>query len=745
MISKKFKNKLRGFLAGSVLTVVIFTFQLKMAAAEKIGIFYDRNIPQHEFAANDIKSALEGKGFSVDFAELSNLSKNYTGKKVVIALAYDNSTKTILNSQGGKDASVKGEQAYALRTTTSPSLSYWVLGADNNGAMYGALQMAEYFSFDGFSGIYNEEESPYLKLRGIKFNIPLDKDCPTYFYNNGGTSHKQAIRDVWDMDFWKTWFDEMARNRYNVLSLWSPHPFTAMINMEDEYPGIAIQGVTGYDENGKEVQINNWNIDRKTEFWQKVMKYGKDRGFSIYFCTWNIFLSTAEGKHGLTDKPGNQNTRLYLRKCTKKFFESYPDLAGFGITVGERMGGITSREKEEWSWDTYGRGMMEYALANPNKDLVFIHRQHQGNVSDMLYYFKQLSDLPNVRFDLSFKYSQAHAYAAVKPNYWDRGNKEDGHKGNMAAILDANNLKSWLTVRNDDFYFLHWADPQFVRDYVNHFPDVEKYVNAFYIGSDGWVFTKAFINKDPYYKERDMLSIQQTWYMQKLWGRISYNPSISDNYFKKCLAVKYPEVDTQNLFEVWSSASKAIQRANEQVTGTWDLDFKWWPEGWTSEDGFRSLTETRKALPMNGSTLCSFEQTATGECEDKTSAASNAAQIEQLANRALDVLKTMKPGLNRDLELTLKNLEAMANLSLYNSFKFQSAIFLEQDKKEEALSAIGKAYCYWKNYTNLMDNLFIPVDLQRNLDFKNWHEHDKDALQDYLDLGGKGEPDCPGN
>jgi len=79
-------------------------------------------------------------------------------------------------------------------------------------------------------------------------------------------------------------------------------------------------------------------------------------------------------------------------------------------------------------------GMMEYAQANPDRDLMFIHRQHQGNVTDMLDYFKPLSDLPNVQFDLSFKYSQAHAHAAVKPGYWDNRNMEDA--------LGPNNLKS---------------------------------------------------------------------------------------------------------------------------------------------------------------------------------------------------------------------------------------------------------------------------------------------------------------
>ena len=87
----------------------------------------------------------------------------------------------------------------------------------------------------------------------------------------------------------------------------------------------------------------------------------------------------------------------------------------------------------------------------------------------------------------------------------------------------------------------------------------------------------------------------------------------------------------------------------------------------------------------------------------------------------------------------------MAYLSLYNASKFRAAIYLEQEKEEQALAAIGEAYCHWKNYTNRMDELFIGVDLQRNLDFPDWHAYDKDALQDYLDLGGAGEPDCSGN
>ena len=379
------------FIKSFILVILIGIFP-NMVNGDTIGVFFSTTIPQHEFAANDIKKALEEKNFDVAFKDLSTLSDNYVGKKVVIALEGNAMVKSLLAEQEGGDVPSLGEQAYALRTTTTQDLNYWVFGGDVNGAMYGGLQIAENITFNGLDEKYNEEDSPYLKNRGIKFNIPLDKESPTYYYGHHGDAHKLAIKHVWDMDFWKTWFDEMARHRYNVLSLWSPHPFTSMVNMEDDYPGIAINGVIGFDEEGNEVQVNAMSIDEKIEFWREVMKYGKGRGFDTYFCNWNVFLSTAEGKHGLTHSTTNQKTKEYLKKCMIEFLETYPDLAGFGITVGERMGDLDYRQKEEWAWDTYGMGMMEYAQENPERDLVFIHRQHDGNIDHILEHFAQLND-----------------------------------------------------------------------------------------------------------------------------------------------------------------------------------------------------------------------------------------------------------------------------------------------------------------------------------------------------------------
>jgi hypothetical protein len=308
-------------------------------------------------------------------------------------------------------------------------------------------------------------------------------------------------------------------------------------------------------------------------------------------------------------------------------------------------------------------------------------------------------------------------------------------------------ITSWLTIRNDDFFFLHWAEPQFVRDYISGFPQLDKYVTGFYIGADGWVFAKDFTSKKPYYKDRNALSIQRTWYMQKLWGRISYNPAITDEFFKQHLAARFPEAPTDQLFEAWSSASGAIRRANEQVTGKWQFDADFWPEMWTGdmwqgrEGRHFSVNDTKEATPFAGSKLASLRDTADGKVGTKVSAWENIEKVDTLSTRALEILARLKPGENVELQLTLKDLTAQAHLGQFNAEKFRAVIYDLQGEKEKAKQAMGRAYCAWRRYTDLMDALYLGVDMQRNRGFTDWYEYDKVVLQNYLDLGGVGEPD----
>jgi len=714
-----------------------FLDRASSVSSNSVSIHHCIHTPQLVFAAGDVKKALEASGISASPAPLEALTGPSRAGKIVIALAEDSRIIELLNAGGGEPLPTLGREAFALRTTGEEVFSYWVIGGDINGAMYGALQLAESIQFHGVDRAYDEEDAPFLRSRGIKFNLPLDVQSPTYFEGHHGTANMLAIRDVWDVDFWAAWFDEMARHRYNTLSLWSPHPFTSMLDMEAEYPGIGIQGVRGFDIDGNVIDINTLTPAEKTAFWKKVMKYGRDRGFEIYFINWNIFLSSAEDKHGLTHRPDNPKTLVYMKECMIRFLETYPDLAGFGITVGERMPGLDKQQREAWAWETFGRGMMEYAAKHPERNLTFIHRQHDGDIDHILEHFAPLNALPNVTLELSCKYSEAHAHSTVTPARW--------HDTGMEAGLRRCGTTSWLEVRNDDFHFLHWAEPSFVRDYLRGFPEPGKFVCGFFIGADGWVHTREFVSLNPYYKNRGCLAVRRTWLMHMLWGRLGYNPAVPDTLFIRHLAMRFPEVSAEALFEAWVSASGAVRLANEQVTGKWRFDNDFWIERWTGDtwkDGRNrhyTVEDTKEATPFAGSRLASFQETVDGTCEDQIPAWKTAEKIDRSACRSLALVDSFGPVSDVELALTLGDISAQAYLGLYSAEKFRAVLSSLQQAPEAARAAAGRAYEHWKTYTDIMSNLYRPVNMQRNKSFSSWADDLESVLADARALGGSEE------
>lgn len=704
--------------------------------AETIGIFYDPAVAQIEFAAGDVKTALESKRITVEMLDIDQLHSAYPNKKVVIALSADTRVKEILAAQGGTAPAGLGEQAYALRTTTQGRTSFWVIGGDNNGAMYGGLQLAENISMDGFTGAYDTQESPGILKRGIKLNLPFDRESTTYGRATA-TSKINAIPNVWDMTFWTSWFDEMARYRYNVISIWSNHPFTSMIKMQD-YPDVAIQDVTGFDGYKKSL-----SIDEKIDFWRKVMAYAKSRGFEFYLFNWNIFTDGATGKYGITDEQDkaatNQATIDYMRKCMSTLLETYPDLDGFGITQGEHMswhvGHRDLRPKQNelndalFLAETYGMGMADYAKLHPERKLTFIHRWHLADFASMKKNFAELMKQPNITFELSYKYSLAHMYSIPLPQRMTERHINP---------LREHDLKCWLNLRNDDFYYHNWGDPEFARKYIKGIINKGDWFAGFYMGGDGYTPTRTFFSRNSV--TQGILDVQRQWYMYMLWGRLSYNPDISDDVFKDIMSLKYPEVSSEKLFTAWKKASRGFPLVGEMITGTLGRDNQWWPEACQSNNGFLRVEDFGNANANKGSTLASIAETAARQMKGKRSSYAVADEIETDAKAALSFANSISADSNTELGVAINNIKAMSYLSIYYAYKIRGATRLKSNEKEKARDSLGDAYCWWMYYTNLMDKMYKGMDMARTENLPDWHAHDKAVLKEYTDLGGTGIP-----
>ena len=582
-------------------------------SAETVGIFSDNSVEQIKFAVGDIKTALEAKSFTVEILPLSSLTSGYANKKVVVALSSNSAATTVLTGQGGTAPAALGEQAYALITTTQGQTTYWAFGGDANGAMYGGLQLAENIGATGFTGTNTAVEKPFMMNRGLKLNLPLDKRIPTYVGNWTARSAKRAIPAVWDSTFWKDLIDQQARFRYNMLSVWVHHPFPALVKVAG-YENACLPDIQGFDG----FMRTDLTPDARVAFWRRIMQYAHNRGMSFYFFNWNVVLDYAKTQiPGLKEDLTTQATKDYLYKSMQALIATYPELDGFGTTTGDNMpngSDAVEQANVKWSWDCYGKAVLDYLAANPSRKFNFIHRSTGTSPNNTFPTYAPLSAQPNANMDMSVKYAVAHMYSTTTPRW----------TSDIDAVA-ALGKKTWATVRNDDYVYINWGDPQFVREFINGFPHQEV-IKGIYIGADGWSETKTYFYKNGFAPLNGGLEVKRRWYMQMLWGRLSYNPSTTDDVFKNMLAKRYPQTSSDNLFTAWTKASRPLPKMTELVMGNWDLDHDWWPEACWSDPGrhtgFRPIAEMAGAgkegtTVAKGSTLCDIKTSAAGTCGPK--------------------------------------------------------------------------------------------------------------------------------
>jgi hypothetical protein len=617
-----------------------------------------------------------------------------------------------------------------------------VIAADANGAMYGGLDIAEAIRHDSLAALQSAEKKPHIAKRGIKFNIPLDLRTPSY--TDTSDSGQANIPEVWQKDFWIEYLDSMARHRYNVLSLWSLHPFPSMVKVP-EFPEVALDDVwrtraklddkfsfLGNDFVRPEMLadheiVKKITIDEKIDFWRWVMQQAADRGIQIYVFTWNVFTFGAEGKHGITDKMDNEITIKYFRASVREMVNTYPLLGGIGITAGEGMPHkMDSKIKEKWLWDTYGEGVRDALKTEPKRKFNMIHRFHWSAQGDILDAFK---DYPGP-FDFSFKYSVAHMYSIPNPPFIEP------LMANMAP-----GMKTWLTVRNDDIYTFRFGDAAYAREYILNIPS-EKKIAGFYMGPDGYCWGRDFLARNPVGGKRPLVMDKQ-WYSFMMWGRLAYDPSLPDSHFEKALASRHPQAASHELFSALHGAAQVMPLITRFFWG--DIDLKWFPEACLSHRRSRGFYTVRHF--MEGSTMPSSDvlsirnwrkRLVDGKPMEETTPLEIAAALDGAASDTFASIAALRDAAKADPELgkNIIDCECLALLGRYYAAKIRSACALalydsngDAFEKESAIRQITAAQAHWKSYSSLRDANYLP-GLYNRLGFVNLTELNEKVGED---------------
>lgn len=682
---------------------------------ESVAINADMDVPAIAFAVGDIQQVLAKRGDKGRILPLSQLSESMAPIQIVVGLANDKTLLKRLEAAGGRSPGELSPEGYVLRLTRqAEQLAVWALGADAAGAMYAGLVVAETIGQSGIADIQESDCKPHIAKRGLKINVPLDARTPAYADCGDAAQKNMAV--MWDLDFWKAHLDQMARCRYNMITMWNGHPFPSMVKVPD-YPDVALDDVKIADIDWREwfpknagrggsrgvtqdildnlKTVKKMTMDEKIAFWQAVMQYGRDRGIEFHIITWNIFVWGTDGKHGITHDVDNEVTIDYLRKSVRSLFETYPLLAGIGVTAGERMPRLTPDEKENWLWKTYGLGVMDAKKAFPGRSIRFIHRYWMSKIPDITKHFEGFDE--DITFNFSYKYVKARLYAHTHPTFADK-------------VLEGApaGTKWWWNLRNDDIFYFRWGDPDYVRDFILNFPPAEQ-TEGFHMGSDGYVWGREFVSNDP--ETPRQLEIDKHWYKFMLWGRLGYDPSLSNPFFKRAMQQQFPGQRVDVLFDVWTRASRIIPAVNRFHWHDWD--FQWAVEACQGRNGYHAVTD---------------------HCW-KPGGTEVADEIQSHAEFVLERLPRLNSRTaNKAWRETVVDLEAMSYLGLYYAAKIRAAD-TKDDQPRHAIEHLKKAAAHWKHYAETGQKQYKSQLLSKG-GWADWQQGYENALKDIVLLGG---------
>ena len=586
-----------------------------------------------------------------------------------------------------------------------------ITGGDAVGLMYGLLEVKNQLK-SGRGTVESKEESPNLMFRAIKFNLPWD----SYRRSPALSLHYETCRDT---NYWEAFLDMMVENRFNKLTLWNLHPFSYMVKTE-KYPEAC--------------SLSDEDLVEWQKFWHTLFRMAKDRGVETYLINWNIFVSPEfakahnvcdyciEGKHFVPQGDTSAVTKDYYRESIKAVIDTYPDLTGLGITLGEGMGNMTAEARQNWILDNYIQGMRM-----ASRKAKFIYRvplsagTGSGGATSVETEKLTRSALDTLTcFDgpinIELKFNWSHAYSTPHLVKVHGGKLNDVYWNPMPT----NYYLAWM-MRNEDFFMLRWGQPDFIRKHIA--TNVHPHVNGYYVGSETHIPAKDYITSLPGTSYR--YAFERQWMYYKVMGRLLYNPNTPDEFFIDEFEQRFPKQGVK-LFEAQAKASKVPLVIASWQNATWD--FSLYSEGMLhtvqidKKKALKliSLEDMAEKIPMEPAylSIADFLAIENNVPNGKISPFHLADSLEIVCNQALEGVKRINPGENVDLLYEVSDIKAWANLGLYFSNKLRAAVEYKRfktsnDKKDldKAVEWLTKATENWHSLVEVTTPVYKPVPL----------------------------------
>lgn len=676
-----------------------------------VSIIVDDGIKTSQFAVSELKAALARN--NLKYVESNG---DYTIKFNAI------------------DSSL-GNQAYKVNVDGN---NISIDGGDAAGSLYGALQLAEDINLaNGIEKIESSEGSPYIEYRGQRCRVVLDLRTPSYINNSENTWAN--IENSWSKDYWRGYFEVLARQRYNLVNFATVNSLASVIKVpgfEDcaldkvlAYTGEYDDGYYGnctnmYQEHHSKEDnyrvVNNMSIDEKTTFWKEVIDMAHEYGLYVQWSTMNIYTFAENGKYGITDRRDNEITKDYFRKGYETLIKIF-DIDMFGTGASENMDypAETYLETEKWIRDVYGVAVENAMKDDPRKDtFIFNYQSTLDEATEALW-----KDYPIIR-GASPRYSDTHMYALEKPI------NNEGNFDKIEALNMPASYKYIFNTRNEDAYHFTYGNPSFCRNFMKNLK--KERTRGFFFGSDGYYMGKEYsfiddtLNGQYYY--------QRHWINYLMMGRFAYNPELPLEKIDDIVYDHFEDVKKELVTNAWNAMKKAsgmLIEVQKQFTlgGT---DAAWYPGNCQSHPTMFGYIDVKRLINSDNLfpgvtdkySFAGYAKAFKANNVDKTleTPFDTATKLRKIALDTLEYIAQYRSAKSGNVELNniVADQETVAFLSDYYASKFEGGMNLRlfNDSEDEQYRTLAiknqeDALEKWKQYASSFHARFKVERLPR--------------------------------
>ena len=597
-------------------------------------------------------------------------------------------------------------------TVTRPGNTIVIAGHDEAGAMYGGLEVAEQIAVGGVGSVAEREAKPFLAFRQLKYNFPSVRD-QEWFHSE---------------DYWRSFFDLLARSRFNSIGFWHPHPFSELINSE-MHPEARV--------------LTPAQAERNVRTWRMIFRMAKERGVSTYLINWNIHLPEPFAKAHKLKAEGEDApvVRDYMRHCVAETLRTYPDLTGLGLCAGERMPSDDYDWREEWIKDTFIAGIRDSGRVVP-----LLHRYWWTSPDSIKRIIA--ADYPGPLY-VTVKFNGEQMYTDTRPHFLDpdwidfpdyREHLDRKPKGEVKGVVSH---LEWIPkepypykvvwhLRNDTIHTYRWGDPDFVKGVVRNC--AQPWAVGFLMGEER---TQTGLDEEltdeakkhqtwKYHHERH-------WFSTLLWGRLGYDPDVPDERWIALFEKRFGKAVGKDLFTAMQQASKIIPLvsrfhfnymngdwAPEWCAGSWNTGFGRGRNYRDGRDDFHDIIEFIFNHTIDDSLLDipEFAEMRLGRTEtpqDTLTPTEVTARLVRAAEGIGEALRdTGKRGTRRgEAESMCQEFRAVADLGQYYAQKIRGATALmmllasgREAFRRDAEAGASIAHLYWRRLAERADSVY---------------------------------------